>query len=46
MGGPTLAAHRAGPHFKAWRVVADRTVASQVNTPGTVLHSHRKDPLA
>ncbi len=33
-------AHRAAPHFAAWREVAGRVVATQVNTRGTVVASH------
>src|SRR3712207_958908 len=36
-------AHRAAPHFRTWRQVADRTVVQQINTPGTVLVSHRDE---
>ncbi len=36
-------AHRAAPHFRTWREVADRTVVQQVNTRGTVLVSHRDE---
>ena len=36
-------AHRAAPHFRTWREVADRTVVQQVNTRGTVLFSHRDE---
>ena len=35
-----FAAHRAAPHFRTWREVADRTVVRQVNIRGTVLVSH------
>jgi quinol monooxygenase YgiN len=35
-----FAAHREAPHFRTWRQAADRTVVSQVNTPGTVVVSH------
>jgi len=33
-------AHRAAPHFAAWREVADRVLVSQVNTRGALLSSH------
>ena len=32
-----FAAHKQAPHFLEWRQVADRVVASQHNTPGTLL---------
>ena len=35
-----FAAHRAAPHFHAWREAADRTVMAQVNTTGELLLSH------
>ncbi len=33
-------AHRQAPHFRAWREVADRVLATQVNTRGTLVASH------
>ena len=30
-------AHKRAPHFAAWRQVADRVLASQVNTRGTLV---------
>jgi quinol monooxygenase YgiN len=33
-------AHKKAPHFAAWRQVADRVLASQVNTRGTVVLSN------
>ncbi|MCV2488144.1 antibiotic biosynthesis monooxygenase [Geodermatophilus sp. YIM 151500] len=30
-------AHKRAPHFAAWRRVADRVLASQVNTRGTLI---------
>ena len=30
-------AHKRAPHFCAWREVADRVLASQVNTRGTLI---------
>jgi quinol monooxygenase YgiN len=41
-----FAAHRAAPHFRVWREVADRVLASQVNTPGALLHSHSTEATA
>jgi quinol monooxygenase YgiN len=34
-----FAAHKQTPHFRAWRQVADRVIAVQVNTPGTLVAS-------
>ncbi len=39
-------AHRQAPHFAAWRQVADRVLASQVNTRGTVVASNSDEPSA
>ena len=39
-------AHRAAPHFRAWREVADRALARQVNTRGTLLHSSSAEASA
>ncbi len=33
-------AHKRAPHFAAWRQVADRVLASQVNTRGTLVASN------
>jgi quinol monooxygenase YgiN len=33
-------AHKRAPHFAAWRQVADRVLASQVNTRGTIVASN------
>jgi quinol monooxygenase YgiN len=33
-------AHKRAPHFRAWREVADRVLASQVNTRGTIVASN------
>jgi quinol monooxygenase YgiN len=33
-------AHKRAPHFAAWRRVADRVLASQVNTRGTLVASN------
>ena len=33
-------AHKQAPHFAAWRQVADRVLAAQVNTRGTVVASN------
>ncbi len=35
-----FAAHKQTPHFHAWRQVAERVVAGQVNTPGTLVASN------
>ena len=39
-------AHRAAPHFAAWRQVADRAVVSQINTPGALLQTHSSEESA
>ena len=36
-------AHKAAPHFSAWRAVADRVLVSQEVIRGQVLHRGRKD---
>jgi autoinducer 2-degrading protein len=41
-----FAAHRAAPHFAVWREAADRTLVSQVNTPGGLLHTHSSEESA
>jgi (4S)-4-hydroxy-5-phosphonooxypentane-2,3-dione isomerase len=33
-------AHKRAPHFAAWREVADRVLASQVNTRGSLVASN------
>jgi quinol monooxygenase YgiN len=33
-------AHKQAPHFRSWRQVADRVLASQVNTRGTLVASN------
>ena len=35
-----FAAHKQTPHFHAWRQVADRVIAVQVNTPGMLVASN------
>jgi (4S)-4-hydroxy-5-phosphonooxypentane-2,3-dione isomerase len=35
--------HRAAPHFRTWREVADRTVVQQINTRGRLLVSHNAE---
>ena len=39
-------AHKTAPHFAAWRRVADRVLASQVNTRGTVIASSSDEAAA
>jgi quinol monooxygenase YgiN len=41
-----FAAHKAAPHFRQWRAVADRVVAAQHNTPGTLLASNSVEVAA
>ena len=41
-----FAAHRASPHFREWRAVAERVLESQVNTPGTLLVTHTAEEAA
>ncbi len=41
-----FAAHKASPHFAQWRTVAEHVVASQVNTPGSLLVSHTTEESA
>jgi (4S)-4-hydroxy-5-phosphonooxypentane-2,3-dione isomerase len=38
--------HRAAPHFRTWRGVADRTVVEQINTRGELLISHSTEVSA
>lgn len=39
-------AHKRTPHFAAWRQVADRVLASQVNTRGSVLATNTDEAPA
>jgi (4S)-4-hydroxy-5-phosphonooxypentane-2,3-dione isomerase len=39
-------AHKRAPHFAAWRQVADRVLASQLNTRGTVVASNSDEARA
>jgi quinol monooxygenase YgiN len=39
-------AHKRAPHFAAWREVADRVLASQINTRGTVVASNSSEVQA
>jgi (4S)-4-hydroxy-5-phosphonooxypentane-2,3-dione isomerase len=41
-----FAAHKATPHFAAWRTVAAAVVESQVNTSGELLHTHTSEESA
>ena len=41
-----FAAHKQAPHFVAWRKIADRVVASQRNTPGTLLVTNSAEVAA
>jgi (4S)-4-hydroxy-5-phosphonooxypentane-2,3-dione isomerase len=41
-----FAAHKASPHFAQWREIADRVLASQVNTPGELLVTHTSEESA
>ena len=41
-----FAAHKATPHFAAWRAVAEQVVEEQVNTPGRLLHTHTSEESA
>ncbi len=36
-------AHKQAPHFATWREVADRVLASQVNTRGALVASHAEE---
>jgi len=38
--------HKATPHFAQWRAVAPQVVATQVNTPGTLLVTHTAEEPA
>ncbi len=39
-------AHKASPHFAAWRTVAQQVVVGQVNTTGELLATHSTEELA
>ena len=39
-------AHKAAPHFAAWRTVAEQVVESQVNTAGELLVTHTSEEFA
>ncbi len=39
-------AHKQAPHFAAWRQVADRVLASQVNTRGSIVASNSDEARA
>ena len=41
-----FAAHKQAPHFGEWRKVADRVVASQHNTPGTLVATNSAEMAA
>jgi (4S)-4-hydroxy-5-phosphonooxypentane-2,3-dione isomerase len=41
-----FAAHKQAPHFQAWREVANRVVASQQNTAGTLLATNSAEVAA
>ena len=41
-----FAAHKAAPHFAAWRTVADQVLVGQVNTPGELLATHTSEESA
>jgi (4S)-4-hydroxy-5-phosphonooxypentane-2,3-dione isomerase len=41
-----FAAHKQTPHFQAWREVADRVVAAQLNTPGVLLATNSAEVAA
>ena len=41
-----FAAHKRAPHFLAWREIADRVVASQVNTTGALVATHAAEVAA
>ena len=41
-----FAAHKQAPHFVVWRQVAERVVASQQNTPGTLLATNSAEVAA
>ena len=39
-------AHKRAPHFAAWRQVADRVLASQVNTRGALVATNSDEAIA
>jgi autoinducer 2-degrading protein len=39
-------AHKQSPHFAQWRTVAERVVANQANTPGSLLVTHTAEESA
>jgi quinol monooxygenase YgiN len=41
-----FAAHKAAPHFAAWREIAEQVLVGQVNTPGELLHTHTSEEPA
>ena len=41
-----FAAHKRAPHFLAWRGIADRVLASQVNTTGALVATHSAEVAA
>ena len=41
-----FAAHKASPHFAAWRAIADEVLVGQVNTPGHLLVTHTVEESA
>ena len=41
-----FAAHKASPHFAAWRAIAEEVLVGQVNTPGRLLVSHTSEESA
>ena len=41
-----FAAHKASPHFAAWRAIAEEVLVDQVNTPGHLLVTHTAEESA
>jgi len=41
-----FAAHKASPHFAAWRAIAEEVLVDQVNTPGQLLVTHTAEESA
>ena len=41
-----FAAHKASPHFAAWRAIAEEVLVGQVNTPGHLLVTHTVEESA
>ncbi len=41
-----FAAHKASPHFAAWRAIAEEVLVGQVNTPGRLLVTHTAEESA